>query len=51
VSEAEINSDAAALLLFQTIGINTGQGLDQRGLAMVNVSGGAEDDGLHSNLV
>src|SRR5579871_833556 len=47
VGEAKINGDAAALLFFQTIGIDAGQGFDQRGLAMVDVSGGADDDGFH----
>src|SRR6185312_1702840 len=45
--ETEIDSNAAALLFFQTIGINAGEGFDQRGLAVVNMAGSAEDDGLH----
>ena len=43
VSEAEIDGDSAPLLLFQTVGIDAGQGLDQGGLAMVDVSCGADD--------
>ena len=47
MGEAEIDGDTAALLFFQTVGVDTGEGFDQRGLAMVNVSGGADDDGFH----
>ena len=50
VGEAEIDGDAAALLFFQTVGINAGQGFDQRGLAVVDVSGGADDDRFHVSL-
>src|SRR5690348_7150387 len=51
VSEAEIDGDAAALLFLEAVGVNAGKGLDQRGLAVVDVSGGAEDDMLHSKSV
>jgi len=44
--EAEINGDAAALLFFEPVGIGARQGLDKRGLAVVNVAGGADDDVL-----
>ena len=41
--ETDIDGDAAALLFFQAVGVNAGQRLDQRGLAMVDVPGGAND--------
>jgi hypothetical protein len=47
MSEAEIDSDTAALFFFQTVGVNAGQGFDQRGLAVVNVPGCTDDDGFH----
>ena len=42
--EAEVDRDAARLLLRQAIGVDAGEGLDQRGLAVVDVAGGADDD-------
>src|SRR5689334_7479925 len=51
VGKAEIDGDAPPLLFFQTVGIDAGEGFDQRRLAMVNVSGGAENDGFHPRLV
>src|SRR5262249_36714441 len=51
VREAKINGDAAPLLFFQAVGIDAGQGFHQRGLAVVNVAGGADDDGFHYALV
>jgi hypothetical protein len=48
--EAQIDGDAAALLFFQAVGINAGQGFDQRGLAVIDVAGGADDDGFHGAL-
>jgi hypothetical protein len=47
MGKAEINGDAAALFFFQAIGVNARERFDQRGLAMVDVSGGAEDDGFN----
>src|ERR1700756_4215304 len=46
-SETQINCDATALFFGQTIGVRARQRLDQRGLAVVNVPGGANDDALH----
>ena len=51
MGKADVDGDAAALLFFQAVGVNAGQRLYQRGLAMVDVSGGADDDGLHSRTV
>src|SRR5205085_10721148 len=44
----DINGDAASLFLFQAVGIDTGKRLDQRSLSMVDVSGRANNDGLHA---
>ena len=46
--EADVDGDAAALFFFQAVGIDAGEGLDQRGLPVIDVPGGADDDGLHS---
>src|SRR4051794_15278684 len=48
MGETDIDSDAASLLFFQAIGIDASEGLDQRGLSVVDVSRGTDDDGLHA---
>ena len=45
--EAEIDRDAAALLLRQTVGVDSRQGSDQRRLAVVDVTGRAYDNVSH----
>src|SRR2546422_6355799 len=40
--EAQVDSDAAALLLLPAVGVDAGQGLDQGRLAVVDVPGGAD---------
>src|SRR5437588_6958547 len=45
VGEAEINRDAAAFLLGQAVSVNAGERLYQLSFAVVNVAGGAHDDG------
>jgi len=45
--EADVDGDAAALLFFQAVGIDAGEGLDQRGFAVIDVARGADDDGFH----
>ncbi len=45
--EAEIDGDAALPLLFPAIGVDPGQGLDQHGFAVIDMSGGTEYDGFH----
>jgi len=40
---AEIDRDAARLLFLEAIGIDAGQCLDQRGLAMVDVTSGTDN--------
>ena len=51
MGKTEINGDAAPFLFLQAIGINPGKGLDQRGFAVIDVTGGADDDGVHRELV
>ena len=51
VRKADVDGDAAALLFFETIGIDAGERFDQRGLAVVDVTGGADDDGLHGSMI
>ena len=48
VGEAEVDGDAAALFLFEAVGVDAGEGFDERGLAVIDVSGGADDDVLHA---
>src|SRR5205823_1817630 len=43
VREAELDGDAALLLLLQAVGVDAGERAHQRGLAVVDVSGGADD--------
>ena len=45
VRESEIDRDAALALLLQPVGVDAGERLDQRRLAVVDVAGGAEDGG------
>ncbi len=45
IGEAEIDGDAARLLLLQAVGVDAGQRAHQRGLAVVDVAGGADDHG------
>ena len=47
VGKAEIDSDAATLFFGETIGVDAGEGLDQRGLAVIDMAGGANDDRFH----
>ena len=48
VGEPQVDGDAAALLLFQAVGVDAGKRFDQSGLAVVDVAGGADDDMLHA---
>ena len=45
IGEAEVDRDAARLLLLQAVGVDAGQRAHQRGLAVVDVAGGADDHG------
>src|SRR5271155_1994054 len=42
-SEAEVNRDAAILLFLKAVSVLTGERLDQRGLAMVDMAGCADN--------
>src|SRR5208282_2784940 len=42
--KADIDSDAAAFLFLQAVRMRAGQCFNQRGLTVVNVTGGANDD-------
>ena len=41
--EADVDGDAAGLFFGQAVAVDAGEGLDERGLAVVDVAGGAED--------
>jgi hypothetical protein len=45
--EAKVNRDAAALFFFEPIRVRASKGGDERGLAVINVPGRANDDVLH----
>ena len=45
IGVTEIDGDAAPLLLSQTVGVDAGQRLHQRRLAVIDVTGGADDHG------
>src|SRR5882762_4143069 len=47
VGKSNVNGDAAPLFFFEAVGINAGQGFHQRRLAVIDMSGGADDYGLH----
>ena len=47
VGKADINGDAAPFFFFEAVGIDAGQRFHQRRLAVIDMSGGADDDGLH----
>ncbi len=41
--EAQLDRDPAALLLGEAVGVDAGERLHERGLAVIDVAGGAED--------
>src|SRR5690606_5035488 len=47
VGEAEVDGDAAALLLRQAVGVDAGERRDEGGLAVVDVAGRAEGEVRH----
>ena len=51
VSETDIDRNAAPLFFFQAVGINAGQRFDERGFSVIDMPGGADDDGFHSATV
>jgi hypothetical protein len=42
--KTQLNGNPPALFFFQAVRINAGQGTNQCGLAVINMSGGSEDD-------
>src|SRR6266705_2986621 len=42
--ESQVNRYSSPLFFFQAVGVNPGQGLDQRGFSVINVPSGANDD-------
>jgi hypothetical protein len=47
VSETDIDRNAAPFFFFQAVGIDAGQRSYERGFSVIDMSGGAYDDGLH----
>ena len=47
VREAEVDGDPALLLLLQAVGVGAGEGAHERALAVIDVAGGADDEGAH----
>jgi hypothetical protein len=50
IGKADVDGDAAFLFLLQPVGVDAGQGLDQRRLAVIDVPGGPDDDVRHRPL-
>ena len=50
VGEAEIDRNPALLLLLEAVGVLAGERLDQRGLAVIDMAGGA-DDGVGDGMM
>jgi ceramide glucosyltransferase len=48
VGEAKIDGDAAALFFLEAVGVDAGERFHQRGLAVVDVACGSDDDVLHA---
>jgi len=51
VGETDIDGDAAPLLLSQSSASMPVRALNQRGFAVIDMSGGADDDRLHQRTV
>ena len=49
VRESEVNRDAAALLFFQPVGVDAGQGANQGRLAVVNMPRSTDDHRFHGH--
>src|SRR5260370_5061218 len=50
MSKAQIDGDPAPRFFFQTVSVDPSQSFHQRGLAVIDVSGRADDDGFHAAL-
>src|SRR5436853_7858913 len=44
MGESQVDSDSATLLFRETVGIDSGEGFDQRGFSVIDMSSGADDD-------
>ena len=49
VRETQFDRDAALLFFFQSVRVDAGQSLDQTGLAVIDVSGRADDNVSHKS--
>ena len=47
MSKSDVDGDAASFYLFEAIGIDSGQRFHERCFAMINMSGGPHNHGLH----
>src|SRR5229473_281942 len=50
IGETEVDGHATALLFLQPVGVDLGQGLDERRLPMIDVAGGPDDEGRAAGL-
>jgi hypothetical protein len=51
VSKTDIDRNATPLFFFEAVGIYAGQGFYERSFSVIDVSGGAYDNGFHSATV
>ena len=49
MGKAQLDGNAPLFLLDKAVSVDTGQGLDEHGLAVVHMTGGADDDVLHAS--
>ena len=47
VGKTQLDGNAPLLFLHQPVGVDAGEGFDQQGLAVVHMTGGADDHMLH----
>ena len=47
ISKAQFNGNTPLFLFDETVGIDAGEGFDKKGLAVVHMSGGADDHMFH----
>ena len=50
MGKSQFDGDPALLLLLQTVGIDAGEGLDESGLAVVDMARGADDQVAHGQV-
>lgn len=49
MGKAQLDGNAPLFLLDKAVSVDTGQGLDEHGLAVIHMTGGADDDVLHAS--